>query len=164
MRYLMSKYASISSRLRLLNPQGLVNVIIAKTSFLFLLTALLLFNTCERSGAAEDDFDAFYQKFHADSAYQMQHIQFPLPGVSAMSDEDPATFRWEADAWQPHRLLDPQTTGFESEFVHLGDDLVIEKIINRKQGIAMERRFSKLGGNQWLLIFYADAHRLDTVG
>lgn len=163
MRYLMFKDFFTSKWLRLLNLQGLVNVIITKTSLLFLLTALLLFN-CERPGDAADDFDAFYQKFHADSAYQMQHIQFPLPGVSAMSDEDPATFRWEADAWQPHRLLDPQTTGFESEFVHLGDDLVIEKIINRKQGIAMERRFSKLGGSQWLLIFYADAHRLDTVG
>lgn len=130
----------------------------------FVLIAILFTTSCERPSDAADDFDAFYQRFHADSAYQMQHIQFPLPGVSAMSDEDPTTFRWEADSWQLHRLLDPQASGFESEFIRLGDDLVIEKIIHRTRNIGMERRFSKLGGNTWLLIFYADVHQLDRVG
>jgi hypothetical protein len=26
------------------------------------------------------DFQAFYQRFHADSAYQMSHIEWPLKG------------------------------------------------------------------------------------
>ena len=46
-----------------------------------------------------DDFVAFYEKFHADSAYQMAHIQFPLEGYPAQADSSvlaKGDFRWWA--------------------------------------------------------------------
>lgn len=111
------------------------------------------------SSAEVPDFDAFYQQFHSDSLYQLAHIQFPLQGMSSRPEDHGAGFRWEKEDWRMHRNF-TSSSGFTSEFISLGDDLVIENIVHQNGQYGMERRFSRLGGDEWYLIYYAALHPL----
>lgn len=113
----------------------------------------------EETAAELPDFETFYQQFHADSLYQMAHIQFPLQGVSSRPEEHSAGFRWEKEDWRMHRAFSA-SSGFRSEFIPLGDDLMIENIVHKNGQYGMERRFSRLGGDEWYLIYYAALHPL----
>lgn len=136
---------------------------------LLLLTVLSLLHTAcqdvqpqmEEEETTEElpDFEAFYQLFHSDSEYQLAHIQFPLQGVSSRPEDHSTNFRWEKEDWQIHRSFDASSS-FRSEFTSLGDDLVIERIIHQNGQYGMERRFSRLGGQEWYLIYYAALHPL----
>lgn len=102
------------------------------------------------------DFGAFYQRFLADSLYQMRHITFPLEGLPphAATEELSGDFRWQPGDWVVHRVLDQQQTGFESALIRLDDDLIVERITHKREPYAMERRFAKMG-QEWYLIYYA---------
>lgn len=113
----------------------------------------------EEATGEEPDFETFYQQFHADSLYQMAHIQFPLQGVSSRPEDHGASFRWEKEDWRMHRSFST-SSGFRSDFTTLGDDLVIENIVHKNGQYGMERRFSRLGGDEWYLIYYAALHPL----
>ena len=113
----------------------------------------------EETAAELPDFETFYQQFHADSLYQMAHIQFPLQGVSSRPEDHGTGFRWEKEDWRMHRNFSA-SSGFRSAFIPLGDDLVIENIVHQNGQYGMERRFSRLGGNEWYLIYYAALHPL----
>jgi hypothetical protein len=136
---------------------------------LLLLTSLGLLQTAcqkttpplegEAAAGEEPDFDTFYELFHSDSLYQMAHIQFPLQGVSSRPEDHGTGFRWEKEDWRIHRSFDASSS-FRSEFTSLGDDLVIENIIHKNGQYGMERRFSRLGGDEWYLIYYAALHPL----
>lgn len=106
------------------------------------------------------EFKNFYAEFHRDSLFQIEHIQFPLQGVSSNPSDHHAGFRWERADWQMHRLFDEASTGFSSQFTWLGDDFVIERIEHRNGQYGMERRFSRLSGQDWYLIYYAALHPL----
>ena len=136
---------------------------------LLLLTSLGLLQTAcqkttpplegEAAAVEEADFDTFYQLFHSDSLYQMAHIQFPLQGVSSRPEDHGTGFRWGKEDWRMHRSFDASSS-FRSEFTSLGDDLVIENIVHKNGQYGMERRFSRLGGDEWYLIYYAALHPL----
>jgi hypothetical protein len=106
-----------------------------------------------------EDFEQFYTRFHADAAFQLERIQFPLQGVSSNPTEHGPDFRWQADEWQIHRPF-VEASGFTSQFTRVGDDLVIERITDASGRYGLERRFARLDGESWLLIFYADLHPL----
>lgn len=110
------------------------------------------------SAESHDGFEEFYTRFHQDSLYQIQHIQFPLQGVSSNPTDHHSAFRWYRKDWRMHHLFDEQTTGFQSTFTRLGDDFVIERIDHRNGQYGMERRFSRLGDQEWFLIYYAALH------
>lgn len=99
------------------------------------------------------DFPAFYERFHADSAYQMAHVTWPLDGnivttaVGERRDE-----RWTADAWLLHRPLDLGET-YVRELDASSGDAVIERIKTTEGKYLLERRFAKLG-TEWYLIWY----------
>ena len=53
-----------------------------------------------------DDFVVFYDKFLSDSAYQMEHIRFPLEGLPSNADSSTVverSFRWLAEDWEVHK-------------------------------------------------------------
>lgn len=110
--------------------------------------------------ANDQDFDVFYAQFHADSLYQIDHIQFPLQGVSSRPEEHTPSFRWQKEDWRMHRRFDEGNSNFRSEFTSIGDDLIIERIVHKNNGYGMERRFSRLDGQEWSLIYYASLHPL----
>ena len=113
------------------------------------------------------DFVAFFDQFHADSAYQFDHIIFPLEGLPATLDIDtlPALERyfWQRSDWRIHRPFADPSGEFENWF-EKKDDRIIEHWIHMK-GTAMYlyRRFAKLD-NDWFLIYYQDMRPMAKAG
>ncbi len=135
---------------------------------------LLIITACRRSSdqttvstdAAQEqglspDFMNFYMRFHTDSLYQMAHITFPVegyvPNIGLDSTELQST-QWQQEDWIMHRPLDNSAGNFRQEYQQL-NNMVIEYIINDDERMAMERRFSKLG-NEWYLIYYMGMNRV----
>jgi hypothetical protein len=103
------------------------------------------------------DFEEFYRVFHQDSLYQIEHIRFPLKGLPDYAGEEAVTgdgFHWEKEAWKMHRPMDPQISDFTRQLEVVEDFMVIERWRHRQQALGMERRFTKLG-DEWYLIYYA---------
>ncbi len=99
------------------------------------------------------DFVSFYQKFHANEAYQISHIQWPLPGVPDRQLEAGEQFTFKQDEWSMQRAFNPAVSGYVSDFTVLGE-LIIEKIINTREKNGLERRFLKRNDGEWELIYY----------
>ncbi len=116
-------------------------------------------------GALSSDmerFTAFYQRFHRDSLYQINHIIFPLEGLP--DDADSATiasgrFRWQKEDWQMQRPFDFDMSDFGREFKQPGPGLVEEIIYHKKLPYVLIRRFSWLG-DDWYLIYYAGMNKI----
>ena len=103
------------------------------------------------------DFMEFYNRFHRDSVYQMNHISFPLEGaISAPETKNDSMipYRWRKDKWQLHHEFDSYNNIFTRKFYIFNDDLIIEKITGVNDLFKMERRFGKLHDG-WNLIYYS---------
>lgn len=121
-------------------------------TFVILVMAL----SCRPKKADYSDFNQFYDKFLQDSLFQVQHINFPLDGLpdNAVAYGDSVReFRWTAENWRMHRPIDFEKTKFEQNFETLGEELIIENIIDPTAGYGMLRRWAKIGG-EWSLIYY----------
>lgn len=102
------------------------------------------------------EFMKFYMQFHTDSLYQVEHILFPLDGLPPNADSvtiADKTFKWTAEDWQIHHPFSNANEAFKQEYLSVDDNTVIEYIIDNSTGFGMERRFSNLG-NEWYLIYY----------
>ncbi|MEO0339702.1 MAG: hypothetical protein AAF242_10855 [Bacteroidota bacterium] len=133
--------------------------------FLFSIVCIIAFTfSCKNNKAsnldlAQDlsDFQAFYERFHGDADYQLAHINFPLQGAPDNAANDPSyndDFRWTKENWVINKPIDLEETGFKRSLFPLGEDLIIEKLQHESGGYEMQRRFSKVNG-EWYLIFYA---------
>jgi hypothetical protein len=98
------------------------------------------------------DFQQFYDKFHADSAYQMAHIQFPVEGKDSYSS-DPNPRPWTTENWIIHKPLIDTLVRSEFNLKMANPPLVVEMIFHKNAAFAAERRFLK-SGNEWYLIYY----------
>ncbi len=134
------------------------------TGFLLVAICLMVFGctnnkpqveSSEEQNEISKDFDNFYKKFHRDSAFQLTHIRFPLPGRPTIQDSTQLEeeFYWEKDKWMIHEEVDFSTGEFKQELTSM-NDLVIERVF-LPQGLFIERRFYKADGD-WALIYYSD--------
>ncbi|MEN0003035.1 MAG: hypothetical protein AAF798_02785 [Bacteroidota bacterium] len=108
------------------------------------------------------DFADFYKAFHADSLYQVEHVNFPLEGLPAEADSATimqSTFRWQKADWTMHRGFNVEGSEFQQDFLPLGDDLIIEKFVHPQSGWGIIRRFAKLDG-EWYLIYYTGLNKI----
>ena len=135
--------------------------------------ALLLFFACKNQPAENtstdtpnnelpEGFSAFYQQFHHDSAFQMNHIIFPLEGIPNNADQETIqadTFRWQKETWSLMRPVDYQMSEYQRDFIPLTDELVMERIIHKGGQFGMVRRFAIIS-DEWHLIYYAGVNRL----
>ncbi len=129
-----------------------------------------LFNSCDNKAAQATsmeelpaDFKDFYKRFHQDSAYQMNHIIFPLQGKpnNAIKGKDYSDFRWHKSDWVLHKNLGSLLDSYRK--VYTVDSTYITEQIYHKTGTYMiERRFSKMAG-KWYLVYYAGLTRLKPV-
>ncbi|HFA48666.1 MAG TPA: hypothetical protein ENJ95_06545 [Bacteroidetes bacterium] len=109
-----------------------------------------------------EGFPAFYQRFHSDSLYQINHIIFPLQGIpnnadrSALTDD---TFRWKKEDWQMMHPIDFQMSEYQRILTPLTDQMVVEHIVHKNGQYGMLRRFAIIG-DDWHLIYYAGMNRL----
>lgn len=106
-------------------------------------------------------FLSFYEKFHSDSIYQMNHILFPLEGLP--SDEVTAgsmdEFKWEKENWLLHRPFDDMGGTFNRSFLNF-NNIIIEKIVSSGETYGMERRYTQQEG-KWMLIYYSAMRQLN---
>ena len=130
---------------------------------LFLPMFLIVFTFCknndpkiinEASLALPEDFISFYDKFHQDSLFQIEHCIFPMEGLPDQMDStvDHQAFRWTKDIWRMHHLIN-DSFGLTKSYTMLGDNMITERMLNEKQGIGIERRFARMN-NDWNLIYY----------
>ena len=132
-------------------------------SNLFLLAGLMILMTqamsCKRSAAGSGgDFETFYELFHQDSLYQMEHIAFPIAGMPSFTDEESVAdpnFRWTPDNWKMHKPFHFKDSEFKQSFRVIGTDVVEETILHNQGQFGMVRRFALVGG-EWNLIYFAD--------
>jgi hypothetical protein len=111
-------------------------------------------------GQLPADFDAFYQKFHADSLFQIAHISWPLQGVTSVEvdtgRQQTKTIYWEKSAWRMHRPVDFNSGEFKRQLQIMGDELVVERISYAAANYGLERRFVRRSAGEWELIYYSD--------
>lgn len=103
----------------------------------------------------------FYNRFHQDSAFQMDHILFPLEGLPSYADSSmlqAREFRWTRDNWKLQRGFDV-TSGFEREFTPVTERIIVERMVHESGDFAMERRWAFLK-EDWYLIYYAGINRV----
>lgn len=133
----------------------------------FLFYSLLIFIGCQNDQATPVTklpmgFMAFYDHFHRDSLYQLNHIQFPLEGIPTNALEmgmADTVFTWNRDSWIMHRPFTDEDSMFNKVMYALDTHIVIEKIRLKTNEFGMERRFLKRDGS-WELIYYAGMNRL----
>lgn len=114
-------------------------------------------NTVPEMNGLPADFTEFYQKFHTDSIFQMQHIQFPLEGLPNAADSSAiGNFHWQRENWVMHRII--PDTSFERAYRMPLDNMVEESIYTKGQfRFGVIRRFMKLE-KDWSLIYYASSN------
>ncbi len=110
-----------------------------------------------------DDFWEFYERFHKDGQYQLDHIIFPLEGEkpasdSLMSSEVMGVF-WQKNDWILHRPIDDHDGHYRRQFKEFSG-IVVESIGHTEAPYAMERRFSIIG-DEWQLIYYASMRLME---
>ena len=102
-----------------------------------------------------EDFRAFYNQFHTDSLFQLEHITFPLDGVEKANDgpvDILLPIKWKKEDWVLHKPFNDHNGSFERSYSIVGP-VIIENISDKNDFFAMERRFALID-NEWHLIFY----------
>lgn len=98
------------------------------------------------------EFEQFYQSFHEDSTTQMDHIVFPLKGITFDENGTPHDTIWTKENWKIHE--DPRnfSKSFKVTYKKLGS-MIIETTTHKTYPFSMERRFSK-NENGYEMIYY----------
>jgi len=104
----------------------------------------------------DNGFLVFYDRFHSDSVFQMEHIVFPLEGIPPRPEDGiiPDDFRWQKDDWIIHKLFDSMDGTYVQYIKEVGPGLVVDQIKDAAGTYGMQRRFAKMG-DDWFLIYYA---------
>jgi len=96
----------------------------------------------------DSTFVKFYNRFHIDSVYQLDHVVFPMKNTHD-SDVGPL---WTAENWVMHKPFSDMGGMFTLDYQVLGN-VVVEKINDYNGFFQMERRFGNLSSG-WQLIYY----------
>lgn len=131
-------------------------------SILLFASVILLLAGCEKEDKVMKDFQVFYDAFHQDTSFQMEHIIFPLEGIPAGADSIIASkekYFWQKEDWVCHKPYDFENGEFSHQFIRYSDDLIAERIEHNTGSYGMLRRFAKYD-DEWYLIYYAASNRL----
>lgn len=103
------------------------------------------------------DFVVFFERFHEDSAYQLDHIIFPLEGLPpSIGEEDTLTTTrhfWQKAEWKKHNRFTDPGQNFEQWYEILNEQIIEHWIKTKGTNLHMKRRFAKLD-DEWYLIYY----------
>ena len=115
----------------------------------------------EPSAKMSNGFLQFYDRFHSDSVYQLEHIIFPLEGIPASLKDGviPEGFYWQKEDWKTHKLFESMDGKYVQTIDEVGAALVIDQIKDANGDYGMQRRFAKMG-KEWFLIYYAGMNAL----
>ena len=113
-----------------------------------------------------DEFAVFYDKFHTDSAYQFEHIIFPLEGLpDALEVSDTITsqrFYWQKEDWKLHSHFKDPGGQYEQWFEVINDRIIEHWVQLKGKNMFIHRRFAYLSKEEnprnsdgWVMIYYA---------
>lgn len=128
-----------------------------------LLFAGIILSACSRVKTPElpadlpVDFQVFYELFHRDSAYQMEHIVFPLAGLPDYAEPEllgAGSYFWQEEDWAIHRQRTKEDKEFVRDIAILSNEMIRERLVHKERPLMTERRFAKMG-DEWFLIYYA---------
>ena len=114
------------------------------------------FSACRSSrvATADEDLDAFYEQFMTDSAFQMNRIQFPLPGQKFTADVEDSTYQWLREEWQI--LSQPQVDPVHfSRDLLVTDTLATDEIAGKNSGFYF-KMFYRPVKQRWHLVYMVD--------
>ncbi len=111
------------------------------------------------SSELPEGFHDFYDKFHSDSIFQLDHIVFPLKGEVTRKDSmETLTVEkvYDRATWKLHRPF-RSDSGFSRGFTVMGD-LVMEEMSDQMALYTIQRRWGKVDST-WSLIYYGTQER-----
>lgn len=136
----------------------------------FILTTLILLISCNQKNSSEvvesdlpesevtisfpDGFIDYYDRFHTDSSFQMNHIVFPLRSKTVTIDStgtESSEMVYTAENWKMHKPFQNDDSYTRTHQV-IGN-MVIEKIQDNMGLLEIERRWGVIDST-WNLIFY----------
>jgi hypothetical protein len=126
--------------------------------YILLIAVVSLFFCCNTGQKNElngisNDFEDFYNKFHTDSSYQMEHIAFPLEGIPALQLQGlKGKYNFQQADWKIHRSI-PDSNIVSQTFIEISPGIIEEEVLLENSGLTIFRRYSKIG-NDWFLIYY----------
>ena len=129
-----------------------------------ILFAFLLLTACknapeppalEEKVEIPEEFVSFYEQFHTDTMFQLEHIIFPL---SQRSDSS----KWMKEDWVFHKAFDSQDGAYTREFDNF-NGIIIETVREQNNSFKIERRFSPSEGS-FNLIYYRIENQLEMWG
>jgi len=106
-------------------------------------------NDLNETTSTIEDFDKFYDKFHADSVFQSTRIKFPLEGLRYDGVEE-THWTKENFGFLSTRIYDVDTNEYKTSYKKSKDEF-IEKVWIEDSGFWCEYKF-KLIKNKWYLI------------
>lgn len=97
-----------------------------------------------------ENFDAFYNRFHTDSLFQMSRIKFPLQGIKVDGEGEK---KWSKKNWitMKAKIYDVDTTRFKTDYKKT-DDSFTEKFWIEDSGYVSEYRFNLIH-KKWYLVY-----------
>lgn len=106
-----------------------------------------------------EGFLVFYEKFHRDSLFQLDHIQWPLQGeafspVLEAGKSNKEMRQWTRDSWVMHHPLDLGPSNLARTWMPVGSGMVVERVCEKISKLCLERRFAKNTSGEWELIYY----------
>lgn len=126
-----------------------------KYTLSFLALWILLLPACQLTKSShkskDENFIAFYQRFHRDSLFQMERLAIPVDGYAI---EGGSIQSWQREKWAMHKngLTDMDTTIYTTQRV-MEPQLIRERIFQANSSMLIERHFS-LREKKWFLTFY----------
>lgn len=104
-----------------------------------------------------NDFVLFFNRFHEDTAYQMNHITFPLAGMPPTTGTGDTImqerFFWQRANWTKHKPFNDPGGDFDHWYLVLNERIIEHWIQLKGTNMYMKRRFAKLD-DEWYLIYY----------
>ena len=98
------------------------------------------------------DFVTFYNKFHSDSIYQMNHIVFPLAGKNE-------GVKWQKENWKLHKPFNDQNGAYQRTFDNFSG-LIIETIVEKTGALKIVKSYNKTD-DDYNLIYYSSKVMLE---
>lgn len=92
-----------------------------------------------------EDFVEFYNKFHSDSTFQINHIIFPLAKKSDGS-------KWQKKTWKIHKAFNDQNGAYQRSFDNF-NGIIFETIVEKTGAYKIVKRYSKTN-DSYNLIYY----------
>ena len=97
-------------------------------------------------GDIPSDFLQFYMRFHSDSLFQLNHIDFPI-------DRKKENEQWTIDNWKMHTAFDDMGGQFQQTFKNF-NGLIIEYVRDQSGAFSLEKRFVKSSEGYKLMYYH----------